>query len=223
MSNRKKVEAFILDKIAKLIPGDAHNVAKYKSYFASMDDAAFETYMKRLQDKTAILSVEVPNLSETKISIDNNFELADELKHKFLQRLWLTDPADGTVYLTPIPYLVIDLPLRRQQQMLTEKRSIPDNNRHVDELTGQPTGDSHSSSLTFPELQNLYAHELPFTAIELIKFRGGDTTAFQRMNRAILETGGADQDAIQALGKTRPKSTETLSVLMTAAHIANNI
>ena len=43
------------------------------------------------------------------------------------------------------------------------------------------------------------------------------------MNRSLLETGGADLDAIEALGPTRPKSVQTLSNLLFGMHIDNNL
>lgn len=223
MSQRKKAEAYILKMIGELTPGHTHNADKYKQLFAQMSDEDFEGYMRQLQDGSQVLSLEVPNLMKIPVTVENNFRVAELIGHKFMERLWLTDPATGTKYLSPVEYLLLDLPLRRQQQMLVKKRSIPENNRHVDELTGQPTGDSHSSSLTFPELQNLRAQNLTYTAVEMIKMRGGDVTAGQRMDRQILETGGADLDAIEALGPTRPKSTETFSIMLTAAHIRNNV
>lgn len=220
--NRARAEKFIYKMIGELMPGDKHNVEKYKTLFARISDDDFAKYMERLGNGENILSIEAPNLSENKLTIENNFRVAEMLGHEFFENLWLIDPATGTEYLSPVKYLVIDLPLRRQQQMLVEKRSIPENNRHIDELTGQVTGDSHSSSLTFPELQNLRAQELTATAVELIKFRGGDTIAGQRLNRSILESGGADLNAIEALGPTRPKSVTTLRNLLFGMHIDNN-
>lgn len=220
---RAKVEAYIIKMVGELLPSDPHNPEKYRTLFAQMDDDAFEAYVTALGDGSQILSIEAPNLSKHKLTIENNFRVAEMIGHPFFERLWLTDPATGTKYLSPVKYLIVDLSLRRQQQMLVEKRSIPDNNRHVDDTTGQVTGDSHSSSLTFPELQNLRAQGLEYTAIELTKFRGGDIIGLQRMNRSLLETGGADLDAIEALGPTRPKSVQTLSNLLFGMHIDNNL
>jgi hypothetical protein len=221
--NRKAAEAAVYKWIAELIPGDDFNVKRYKTLFAQMSDAQFDAFMELLESGEEVLSFENPNLSEHKLTIENNFRVAQLLEHPFFERVWLTDPATGVRYLSPIPYLIVDLPLARQQQMLVEKMSIPENNRHVDELTGQPTGDSHSSSATFPEIQGLYAQGLNQVILELIKFRGGDTVARQRMDRSILETGGVRMDAVEALGPTRPKSTETLSTLLNGMHLSNTL
>lgn len=220
---RAAAEAEIYKWVDKLIPGGGQS-EKFKALFADMSDAQFHKYMEDLRDGREILTVQVPNLTKTKLSIENNFKVAKELGHEFFQRLWLTDPATGRTYLTPRHYLVIDLPFRRQQQMLVKKSSIPETNRHVDEMSGQPSGDSHSSSLTFPELQVLYARGCNKSIEELIKFRGGDTKAFLAMNRVAAETGGVSLDAVSnSLGPTRVKSTETLGVLLQAAHLSHNL
>ena len=49
------------------------------------------------------------------------------------------DENTDTYFLTKKKYL-IDLPLRRQIQILKKKMSIAVDNKHVDELTGQPSG-----------------------------------------------------------------------------------
>ncbi|WP_201285368.1 hypothetical protein, partial [Klebsiella pneumoniae] len=87
-------------------------------------------------------------------------------------------------------YLVIDVPLRRQVQLLQSKATIPENNKHIDDLSGQSTGPSKGSKISFPELQVLFAQGLDSTITELIQFRGGDAKAFNAMNRAIIENGG---------------------------------
>lgn len=219
---RAAAEAEILLWMEKIHPGGGM-VEKYKTLLKELSDEEFHNYMTQLADGTAVLSIEVPNLETSKITIENNLKLAKELGHEFFERLWLTDPATDTVYLTPHRYLVIDLPLRRQQQMLVEKSSIPESNRHVDDLTGQPSGESHAASLTFPELQVLYARGADALIEEYIKFRGGDTKAFQRMNRQAQATGGVSLEAIKQQGPTRVKSTETLGTLLTAAHLSNNV
>lgn len=219
---REAAEAEVYKWVEAILPNGGMP-AKYKTLFGAMDDAAFDAYMKKLASGEEILSIEAPIQSKAKISIENNFAVAKKLGHEFFEKLWLTDPATGTVYLTPHRYLVIDLPLRRQQQMLVEKVSIPENNRHVDEMTGQPSGDSHSSSLTFPELQVLYARGCNATIEELAKFRGGDLKAFQRMNRQAQESGGVSMAAIKEMGSTQVKSTETLYTYLVCMHYSNTL
>jgi len=55
---------------------------------------------------------------------------------------------------------------------------------------------------------------------ELIKTRGGDEVAFNKMNKDIIDTGRASLDDIATLGST-VKSTETLSTLLKGMHLQN--
>jgi len=129
-----------------------------------------------------------------------------------------TDPTTGMTFLTNEEYLIGWAPLRRQQQMLLKKISIPDSNLHVDELTGQPAGPSKGSKLSFPEIQGLFAQGQDRSIEELIKFRGGDAKAYRAMSRSILETGRASQDAIK-VNPTRVKANESLEILLKTMHL----
>jgi hypothetical protein len=221
MGNRKAATAELLRLIDMLLPG-SDNAKLWKERLEKLSDSEFDVYMGKLASGEEILSLISPNLAEHKLSVQRNLDIADKLGHKFFQRLWLTDAASGTTYLTPIPYLVVDLPLRRQQQLLQKKIKIPVDTRHVDELTGQPRDESKGSSVTFPEVQVLNAQGLDRSLEEFLKFRGGDEKARIAMERSIVQTGHANQDAIKRT-PSRPKSTETLSAFLTGMHLDNNL
>lgn len=178
--------------------------------------------MKSIEDGTTRLAVIMPNLNEHKVSIENNFALAKELGHEFFERIWIDKGDDVPPYLSPIPYLIVDLPLRRQAQLLVKKISIPEDNKSIDDLTGQPTGKSKGSKISYPEIQIMSALGLDKNLVELIKVRGGDVKAFNAMNDSIAKTGGVSIDALEALG-TSVKSTDTLSTILTAMHLSNSL
>lgn len=221
MGNRKEATAELLKWIDRLLPG-SENTRLYREQLEAMTDAQFEAFVQSIEKGEHTLSLVVPNLNEHKLSVERNLQIAKELNHQFFQRLWLTDPVSGKTYLTPVRYLIIDLPLRRQAQLLVKKMSTPDDNKHIDELTGQPTGVSKGSKLSFPELQVLYAQGMDRSIEELIKFRGGDTQGFNAMNRSIIEKGGVSLDAIMPqAGKV--KATVTLAILLKSMHLDNNL
>lgn len=221
MGNRKAAEEEVYKYIEKILPG-SENVALYQAAFKKMSDAQFEAFIVGLEDDSHILSIISPNLAGPKLDLKRNMAVAKELGHDFFQRLWLTDSDTGTVYLTPLKYLVMDLPLRRQVQLLVKKSSIPEDNKHIDELTGQPTGASKGSKVSFPELQVLYAQGLEQTIVELMKYRAGDAEGFNAMNRSIMETGGASLEAL-AKTPTRVKSVVTLATLLKGMHLSNTL
>ena len=219
--NRKKAEARFLELIAKIIDGD-ENIDLYKQFFASLSDRAFDELIVSIEKGERVLPILVPNLKKNKLSITRNLALAKELNHDFFQRLWMKPSADVPRYLTPIKYLVVELPVARQAQLLTKKISIPEHNRSVDDLTGQPTGDSKGSKISFPETQILAALGLDKTTKELLKYRGGDLDGFNAMNKAIETTGGVRLDALDVLGTT-VTSMETLSTFLTCMHLENTL
>jgi hypothetical protein len=221
MGNRKAATAMILKYIEQILPGSP-NTAFYAKRLPEMTDKEFDQFMKNLEDGTEILTIKTPNLSKQKLSLDRNLAIAKELGHEFFQYLILTDPTTGEVYRTPVKYLVIDVPLRRQVQLLQSKATIPENNKHVDELSGQSTGPSKGSKISFPELQVLFAQGLDSTITELIKFRGGDAKAFNAMNRAIIENGGVSIDYLSQFN-TKVKSVTTLSTLLKTIHLDNTL
>lgn len=148
--------------------------------------------------------------------------VAEKIGHPLFERLWLTDPQTGTVYLTPHKYLVMDLLVRRQAQMLVKKSSIPENTRHVDELTGQVTGKSKGSKISFPELQAQLSQGLEQTLIEEIKVRGGDRVAQVEFDRQLIEEGQASLEEVTAGGGVT-KATSNVAILLRGMKLDTNL
>lgn len=221
MSNRKAATAEAVRWINEMVPGG--QVGKdMESILNGLSDAQFHDYMLQLDSGEEVLSIAIPNLGKDRLDMERLLDVGEKLGHQFFEHLWLTDAKTGTTYLTPEKYLVVDLPLRRQQQMLTEKISIPENNRHVDEMTGQVTGASKGASLSLPEAQILRSQGLDRPILEMIKVRGGDQRAFRAIDRQIIESGSASLDSVLGAG-TRVKSTETLGNLFKGMHLNNNL
>lgn len=221
MGNRKAATDMILRYIDKILPGSP-NTEFYRTSLAAMSDKQFGDFINRLDSGEETLTINVPNLGKYKLDLQRNLAIAKELGHEFFEHLLLTDPTTGQLYQTPVKYLVIDLPLRRQVQLLESKSTIPENNKHIDELSGQSTGPSKGSKISFPELQVLFAQGLDSTITELIKFRGGDSKAFNAMNRSIIDTGTVNLEYLSQFG-TKVKSVTTLSVLLKTIHLDNTL
>jgi hypothetical protein len=219
--NRKAAEEVILEWIEKLIP-ESGNRELYQNLFASMDDAAFAVWMEKLERGEIRLAVIAPNLAKSKLEIERNLKLADELGHNFFERIWIDNGNDIPPYLSPIPYLVVDLPLRRQAQLLVKKISIPEDTKSVDDFTGQPTGKSKGSKISYPETQIMAALNLDNNLTEMLKYRGGDEKGFDALNTSISKTGGVSLKSIEKLG-TQVKSTQTLSIILTCMHLQNQL
>lgn len=218
--NRKAAQAKILEMVKDLDPS-GKNTAVYEDAFKRMNDAQFDNWMQAIEKNQDFVSLIVDNNNNNKVTIENNLKVAKKWGVKLFHRLWLTDPNTGMTYLTPLEYLVLHLPVRRQIQTLENKVSIPEDNKHVDELTGQPTGPSKGSSISFPELQVLYGRGLDWSIQELIKFRGGDEKGMREMEKSIISSGGVSLEALKQLG-TRNRSTVTLSIFLKGMMLDNN-
>lgn len=221
MSNRKEAQDFILLYIDKLVPG-GENKQLYQNLFESMSDEEFDTFMMDLESGKINLCITAPNFGKNRLETDRNLEIAKELNHKFFQRIWVPAENGNPAYLTPIPYLVVDLPIRRQAQVLSKKISIPEDNNSVDDFTGQPTGKSKGSKISYPETQVLAAIGLNEGLTEFLKFRGGDEKGFNAMNTMIDRTGSVSITAIEKYS-SGVKSTHTLRTFLTCLHLRNNL
>lgn len=219
--NRKEAIDFICKYVDKILPGGG-NGKLLRQQMEAMSQADFDRYMNALEAGDEIIPLVSPNLSEHKLSLERNFAIAKELGHEFFQQLDLTDPATGVTYRTPEKYLVVLLPVRRQRQILREKISLPESTRHIDEFSGQVTGPSKGSRVSMPELQVLYSQDLIDPLTELIKYRGGDIKGQQLLYRQLTETGQASQKALSQT-PTKVKSTQTLSIILKAMHLNNNL
>lgn len=218
--NRKAAEAELLSCIDQILP-NSENGHIYQNIFKVMPDHEFEKWIEDLESGERYLAVIVPELGKVTLDVERNLNVADQWGHKFLERVWM-DPQNGApAYLSNDEYLVVDLPIKRQAQFLIKKISIPEDNRSIDTFTGQPTGKSKGSKISWPELQILAAlGGFDNTIQEFFKFRGGDLNGFNAMNNMISNTGGVSLHAIDQLG-TKVKAVQSLSTLLTSMHISN--
>ena len=222
MSMRELAEKEILYFIERILP-DGENVKIYKDLFARTSDEEFDVWMERLGNGEEILAIFKPNLLGAKISLTRNIEVAEELGFPLFQHLYLTDQDTGMVRKTPAKYLIGMVPFRRQAQTLESKMSVPDNDDVVDQLTGQATGVSKGSRMSYPEIQVNLSKGLDKMLLELVKFRAGDAKSYAAMNKSIYETGSVSLDSVMANVPSTVKASESLSVILKAMMIQNNI
>lgn len=218
-NNRTAFINTVLEGIEKIIP-NSPNVDMYKTMFENMSDSDIAQFVLDLKERKKRLAIIVPNGAKYKLDIKRNLKLSHEWGHSFYERIYM-DVGNGVPkYLTPKKYLVMSLPIKRQAQHLIKKKSIPDDNKSIDDLSGQPSGASKGSKISYPETQILTALNLDNTLIELLKFRGGDIKGFDALNTSISRTGGVSLKALSKLG-TQVKSTLTLSTLLTGMLLEN--
>lgn len=219
--NRSAAEQFIIKYIEKITPGSG-NSDIYRNIFKAMSDKDFDEFINDIETGKKFLCVIMPNFDKSKISVENNLKVADELGHKFFQKLWIEGKGDMPTYLTPVEYMVVDLPLRRASQLLIKKISVPKHNKVIDSLTGQPTGESKGAKLSYPELQVCVAMGLDNCMVELMKYRGGDIRGGAALNGMISKLGSANLTTLQNYA-SGVESTATLRTFLNSMHLRNSI
>ncbi len=220
--NRKAAEQIIIDMVEAILPGGG-NRQVYETFFSKMNDKTFDQWMEDINTGKERPFIYVPNGSKHKLSTERNFAIAKKVGHSFFEKIWVDhDDPERPKYLTNVPYIILELPVRRQSQLLVKKISVPDNNRSIDQLTGQAAGGSRSARISYPELQFLMGMNLPNSLIELMKYRGGDQGGFNAMNRTISTDGTVSLKGINHLA-TGVESTKTLSAYLTAMHLRNTL
>lgn len=215
MPNRQAAQNLIIENIGKLT--GPTNVALYKKKFDAMSDEDFDIFMKDLKDRKQRLCVIDPNFGKERLTTKKCIEVARGLGKSLFQQVWVSAEPGKPAYLTPNTYMITMMPLRRQAQLLSKKVSIPEDNNSVDDFTGQPTGKSKGSKISYPETQVLASFGLNQTITELLKYRGGDERGFAAMNTMIDRTGSVNLKSIEPYA-SGVKSTQTMKSMLTSMH-----
>jgi len=221
MSNRKQAEDFIIKYVERIAPGIG-NKEIYQKFFSRLDDDQFALFMTKLDKEEIKLAIFIPNSKASVVTVENNLALAKELGHKFFNKLTVTGKRGVPDHVTPVEYLVVDLPFRRASQLITKKIKIPKNNKVIDSLSGQATGSSKGAKISYPELLLLASMGLDESITEMINIRGGDNKALLAYSNFIDRYGKVSLSALDNFRST-VKSTATLKTFLTAMHIRNNL
>ena len=215
MTNRQAAQTLIIDNVGKLT--GPTNVALYKKKFEAMSDDDFEIFIKDLKDRKQRLCIIDPNFGKERLTVKKCIAVAAGLGKSLFQQVWVSAEPGKPAYLTPNTYMITMMPLRRQAQLLSKKVSIPEDNNSVDDFTGQPTGKSKGSKISYPETQVLASFGLNQTITELLKYRGGDERGFAAMNTMIDRTGSVNLKSIEPYA-SGVKSTQTMKSMLTSMH-----
>ena len=222
MANRREAEDFILSAIDQ-ITGTKSNRELYRKAFDKMNDKEFAEFMKKGANKEISLQIIVPNGDKkSKLSVENNLNIAKKMKIDFFQHLTIGPTKNVPKIKTTNKYMVINLPYRRVTQSLSKKIGIPKNNHSVDLLTGQVTGDSKGSKITYPELQILTGLGLESILVEFTKLRGGDRGAQMALESQIENYGsGSIKNTLPF--STGVKSKKTLKAYLRGMHLKSTL
>lgn len=213
---RKAVEALIHRHLKMVDPSGVNNKI-YEGIFKTLDD---KKLLKIIEKRVPIY---FPPDSPVYIDPYAVAELAKkEFNYEFWQHGWLTDPRTGIISKTKYKHMFIEVPVRRQTQMIDKKISIAKHNRTIDKLTHQPTGDSKSSGFSFPQSYILFSQGYDQTLGEFLQDRGGNLKAMQVIDRN-LRTNGHSSRMFPGKEQTKTKSVTTGGVIFKAMHLGNSL
>ena len=220
--NRKKAEEYILEYIKKITRTDL-NVNLYKDLFKDMNDKEFEAFMLKIKNGEHILQVIAPNdNTSTKIDLNNNFKIAEELNYEFFQYLNIGPTENDPIRKTKNKYLITLAPFRKMKQTITKGLSYAEHDKKRDILTGQVSGESLSSKISYPELQLMISMGLDNSIKELMKHRGGDEGSMRAIKQGLLKFGKVNGDFVDEYS-TGVTSGKTLKAYFNSMHLKINI
>ena len=214
---RQKYQQEIM-KFLKELDSSGYNCEMYEKIFENMSDREFDEYMKGVADETKAFIIFAPLYKSSAITTENNIKLAEKYKLPLFERIEVTNNPNMPDYVSHQDYLLLDLPVKRQAQNIVTKSSIPDNNRTIDYMTYQPTGDSKGSKLSMPELNSLIAMGLHNSVEELSRYRGGDRGGFRAYNASINQLGSVRLSSI-APYLTGVESTKAIRGILMGMHL----
>lgn len=221
MGNRKAATAVAIKYIAMIDPG-GKNTKVLGEMLNALDDKQFKLLVDQIAEGKAHLPIIMTNLNGNRITVENNLKIASKFGVELFQRVKIYDDNIKRYYWTNHKYLIGYAPVRRMIEMLDSKISLPDDHRHIDDYSDQPTGVSKGSSISAPESQILRGEGYKATATELVGPRGGDTQALRALEQSIHSTGGASLEHVLGMGKGA-KINYTLSAVLAGMHYDNNM
>lgn len=225
MSKRKETEKFLLDEISGISTSSKGSKILrdfFTDFFKSLNDKEFDNYMKDLKSGKTTLSIIVPNNGDIKVETDNNIKRAKKLGFDFFQHITVPNQQGMPPYTTPQKMMLLMLPIKRPVQLLSKGIAIPEDDKSIDLTTGQVTGKSRATKITYPEVQILAGLGLKKSVKELMKHRGGDLGATNAMNNILYRQGSVDANTIEQYS-TGVESLETLKSYWLASHIKSTL
>lgn len=216
---RKKVQAYILTMVNEIDKTGA-NQKYYEERFKSLSDKQFDSWMRDIRDKKTVLSI-FTGSDDRNIGMNKLVALAKKRKVKLFERIRIVDKFTGKPYLSKYEAMILQLPIRRLSQYIAHKISLPESDTNTNPATGQVIPPDKGAKLSMVETAILGAKGLDKTAIELLKVRGGDLTAYYGAKYQIEEEGNLTLESVPL--ENRPRSVITANILLQSIGIDTNL
>lgn len=219
--NRKVFEQIVIEAFSPVTKGGGNKVV-YERLFAQMSDKAFEEFVQWLERGNSLALFASNYVPAEKLVYENLMTLCKKHGVEIEQQLVIFDEDTNIKSLTPYKAIVGRAEARKQRQMLVKKFSAARNDSDIDDLTGQPMGDSRATGISGPEITVLRNLGLPLMANELYNVKGGDADALKAYKNELLTTGKTTTAGSLRKG-SGTKVLNTVYHLLRGRHIDSNI
>lgn len=220
-NKRNLIEKSILEFVKEITPGGGnHHI--YKSLFKEMNDNQFDTFWEQIK-KRGYIPIFLDNFNQEEMVDYNKLKsLSERWNIPLEQQVNFIDPDTGIIHTTPRPAMVGIVEVSKQRQIVVKKINIAKHDFDVDDLTGQPVGDSKGAGISNPENNILIALGLTTMAKELTAVKGGDINAYRQYKSDLVSSGTTTVQASLKAGNGA-KSLRTAYWLLRGRHLDNNI
>lgn len=220
-NKRKLIEEGILAFAKEITPGGG-NARIYKNIFETVSERQFEEIWESIK-RNGYIPVFMDNFDQKEmIDYDAAIALGKKWGIELEQPVTFMDPDTGIVHTTPENTVVGIAEVAKQRQILIKKIGAAKHDFDVDDLTGQPIGDSKGAGISNPEIHMLLALKLPTMAKELAGVKGGDAGAYREYKNQLTTTGNTTVNSALKAG-TGAKSLKTASWLLFGRHLDNTM
>jgi hypothetical protein len=193
-----------------------YNSGVYKQLFKGMTDAQFTKFMTAIVNGEENVSFEIDSMNDAEQRLDHLFATCKKLGIPTHQHVIYPSNTSGDATNTPvspIPALIINIPVKRLQQMLSKKNTAAGDNDVVNPLLGQVTSSSKGASLSDTQVTGLVTTGQFNTIKELMGPRSDDLHSKMQMLSKIKETGGVRMSDMN-IDPQNKQSTKTMEVFL---------
>lgn len=219
--NRKAFESYVYKAVGPVTRGGGNKVI-YERLFATFSDKDMDEFVEWLEQGNQLALFASNYVPEEKLDYDNLLKLCKEHDIEVEQQLVFFDEDTQIKSLTHYKAIVGRAECRKQRQMWSKKFSAARNDHEIDDLTGQPMGDSRATGISGPEINVLRSLGLNTMANELYNVKGGDQEALKNYKHELLTTGKTTTNGSLRKG-SGTKVLSTVHHLLRGRHIDNNM
>lgn len=187
------------------------NSTRYKKLFNAMSNKEFKNYMTQILKEEQYITMDIDTFKKD-LTLDKIFEKCEKLKiktHKYVLYRENKDETGKISSITPYPALILYIPIKRLQQMISKKNSAVSNNEKINLLTGCVVGDSKSASINDTQSVGLIANGQTNVLKELLSPRADDDKSKMQMLHLIEEHGEVSLSELDI----QPKNKQALATL----------